>query len=443
MHHSPTRASARRTSARRIAIAVAALLAVLFDAPHLAAGATLTETGAPITNRAGQTFVVVAHRGGMDSWPQNSVEAYQHAAEADFEAIEADIVFTKDLLPVMTHDDLVQPHCTSAGLRIHNLTWAEVSQIRCADRSGELTVPIPTFAELAAIIAAHPGVGLFLDIKSFAGQSAASRRAYAKWSVDLVKKAGLLDRTRFITFSWDKTLPTLRKYAPQAYLVALDHAKLSFSNAKLAARLGADAYGVGARYSTATLARYVRSLGMDYNPWQLTDREAFASSIYFGPKKLWLSSDSPGLLQEQLRAGTLDINPAAVPVTQTLLAPVKISAATYRAKKLYYPTVRGTAVPATDEPMLESINLKVRISGLAGKAKLYLGGRGTAYREVKLTISKKTKTVQATVIMGNAGKLRIWCDHKVKLTVEVTGYTRLRFPQRPGATFTANVAGVD
>lgn len=429
--------------ATRAAIVMAALIAVLFNAPQPAIAATLSDTGDPITNRAGQTFVVAAHRGGMDSWPANSVEAYQHAAEGDFEAIEADIVFTKDLRPVMTHDDLVQPHCTSAGLRIHNLTWAEASQIRCADKSGQLTVPLPSFAELAAILTAHPRPQLFLDIKSFAGQSGASRRDYAKRSVDLVKQAGLLDRTRFITFSWNHTLPTLRKYAPKAYLVALDHAKLSFSNAKLAARLGADAYGVGSRYSTATLARYVRSLGMDYGPWQLTDPEAFAASIYFGPQKVWLNSDSPALLQEQLRSGAVDLNPTAVPVTQTLVTPVRIGSGTFRAKKLYYPTVRGKAVPTADEPMLETIDLKIRVSGLSGKAKLYLGGRGTAYREVKLTISKRTKTVRAKVIMGNSGKLRIWCDHKVKLTVDVTGYTRLRFPQTPRATFTASVAGVD
>lgn len=411
----------------RMAVVMATLAALMAGAPSSALAQTVTDEGTPITNQAGQTFVVVAHRGGLTYWPENSVEAYQHAADAGFEAIEADIIFTKDLRPVMTHYDFVQSNCTSAGLRIHNLTWDEVSQIRCADHSGNLTVPLPSFAQLAEILAAHPSVGLFLDIKSYSKQSAASRRDYAKWSVDLVKQAGLLDRTRFITFSWDKTLPTLRKYAPKAYLVAYDHAELSFTNAKRAAKLGANAYGAEMRYSTATMARYIRSLRMDFIPWQVKDAEGFASTIYFGPKKVWMISDSPSRLQTQLKAGAVALNPTATQVSQVLPQPVTISEGTYQAKKLQYPKVLGSAVPIADEPMLETLDVKVSVSGLKSKAKLYLGGRGTAYREAKLTLTKKTKTVQAKVIMGDGGKLRVWCDHKVKLKIEVIGYTRLRF----------------
>jgi glycerophosphoryl diester phosphodiesterase len=416
---------------------LAALLAWL---PQPASAQTVNDAGKPITNNAHQTFVVVAHRGGLSYWPENSVEAYQNAAAADYEAIEADIIFTKDHQPVMTHYDLIRSNCTSAGLRIHNLTWAEVSQIRCADLNGDLTVPLPSFAELAAILKQYPRVGLFLDIKAYSGQSAASRRDYAKRSVDLVKKAGLLSRTRFITFSWNKTLPTLRKYAPKAYLVAYDHAELSFTNAKLAAKLGADAYGAEMRYSTATMARYVRALGMDFKPWQVNDTEGLASTIYFGPKKIWLTSDSPSRLQTQLKDGDIDLNPVAVTTTQTLAQPVTISEGTYQAKKLQYPKVLGTAVPVADEPMLETLTVKVSVSGLTSKAKLYLGGRGTAYREAKLTLTKKTKTVQAKVIMGDGGKLRVWCDHKVKLKIEVTGYSRLRFASVSTTAVAASLA---
>lgn len=427
----------------RTALAVVALAGLLAFSAQPALGQTVDDAGMPITNRAGQTFGVAAHRGGMDYWPQNSLEAYQNAAVADFEAIEADIVFTKDLQPVMTHYDHIQPGCTKAGLRIHKLTWAEVSQIRCPDLSGAQTVPLPSFSELATVLVEHPRVSLFLDIKSYTGQSAASRRDYAKWSVDLVKRAGLLDRTRFISFSWSQTLTTLRKYAPTSYLVAYDHAQLSFANAKRAAALGANAYGPQQRYATAPLARYVQSLGMSFNPWQVTDAEGLASVVHFGPEKIWLISDAPSLLQEQLKDGTVELNPRAVTASRILPSAVKISSGTYRAKKPQYPKVLGRAVPTADQPMLETVSVKVSLSGLRSKAKLYLGGRGTAYREVKLTVTKKTKVVRAQVIMGDGGKLRIWCDHKVKLKVEVTGYTRLRFPDAPSNTVTASTTSAD
>jgi glycerophosphoryl diester phosphodiesterase len=422
-------------------VILSTLLAGLMPAPAL--GKTVDDAGRPITNKAGQTFVVVAHRGGLDRWPENSVEAYQHAAAADFEAIEADIVFTKDRLPVMTHYDLVQPQCTGAGQRIHNLTWAQVSQLRCADANGDRTVPLPSFAELAAILARYPRVQLFLDIKSFSGQSAAGRREYAKRSVELVKAAGLLGRTRFVTFSWDKTLPTLRKYAPKAYLVAYDHAQLSFTNAKLAAKLGADSYGPEVRYSTATLARYVRSLGMDFVPWQPQDAENFASTVYFGPKKLWLIADDPGLVQEQLKNNEIELDAPAVRVTRTLATPVTVSQGRFAAKKAQYPKVLGTVVPATDQPMLETVDLTISISGLRSTAKLYLGGRGTAYREVKVRVDKRTKTVKAKVIVGDAGKLRVWCDHAVTLKLRATGYTRLRFPDARGGVYRPLLASPD
>lgn len=418
---------AQRPRHGRVVFVIAMLIGLLAAFPQPALGQTTDDAGMPITNRTGQSFAVVAHRGGMADWPENSLEAYQSAASAGFDAIEADIVFTKDLQPVMTHYDHIQPGCTGAGLRIHTLTWAQVSQLRCPDLTGAQTVPLPSFAELADVLTEHPEVTLFLDIKSYTGQSAAGRRNYARWSVELVKRAGLLERTRFTTFSWSQTLPTLRKYAPSAYLVAYDHAQLSFANAKRAAQLGADAYGPELRYATAPLAHYVRSLGMAFNPWRVTSAEGLASAIFFGPKELWLLTDAPGKLQQQLRDGVLELNPRADVSTRVLPSAVTVGAGTYRAKKRHYPTILGKAVARSDEQMLETVDVRISLSGLKAKATLYLGGRGTSYREVKLSVGKKTKTVTAKVIMGDGGKLRIWCDHTVKLKVQVTGYSRLRF----------------
>lgn len=393
-----------------------------------AGAVTLGDDGNPITNDAGTTFGILSHRGGAKESPENSAEAFTASVAAGFDSIETDIVFTKDGRGVMSHNDRLPARCTQAGKSIHKLTYAQVAKVRCANLDGAKVVPIPTFEELAAILKGRPDVGLTLDLKSYSGQSASGKRSWAAKAMQLVKKHGLLDRTSVITFQWASTLPIIRKYAKKNYVLALDSGAMDLDRVRLAAKLGADGFGIKMKYTSEYLAGYVKSTGMDSVPWEVVGREQLAFAIHYGGRTQLFSTDTPTASRADLVGGRIDLNPVPDPVSTTLATPVRISKATYKANKRQYPVALGKAVPSADGAMLRNVTLAITVTNGPGTGSLYVGGNSTPLASsVKLALPKGTATLTVRAPLGDGGKLRIYTTKTVKLTVNVVGYTRVRF----------------
>jgi glycerophosphoryl diester phosphodiesterase len=51
---------------------------------------------------------IISHRGATLEYPENSIPAFERALEIGVDAIEADVLLTKDLKCVIRHDDTVQ-----------------------------------------------------------------------------------------------------------------------------------------------------------------------------------------------------------------------------------------------------------------------------------------------------------------------------------------------
>lgn len=411
---------------RLLAVAVAtAVLSVC--TPGQAPAATTTADGKPLTNDAGTVLKVLAHRGGAGQWPENSVEAYQGSAAAGYDGIETDLRYTKDGVGVMSHDDTLPARCTNAGSKIHTLTLAQVQEVRCADLHGNLVVPIPTFEELAAVLAAYPKIGLTVDLKGYAGQSASGKHTYASRTIALLKKYKLISRARIVTYYWRSMLPTIRKYSRSIYVVAYDNCKVDLDQVRKADRLGANGYGIKMIDTSAYLARYVRARGLDLATWQVSGTEQRAFTIHYAGKELYFPSDHPATFQARLESGSIDINPKATLVTTTLDTPVVVSAGTYTAGKRSYPLVVGPAVPEADVRALDKVLVSVTVTGGKGKGRLYLGARSGSLSSVSRAIPKGTGTVTATVPVGNEGKIRVSTSETVTLSVSVTAYRNVRF----------------
>ncbi len=411
----------------RAVLAVVSAWVMAVALPAAAPAATVGLDGLPITNSAGVTFGVVAHRGGADLWPENSVEAFTNSAAAGYDGIETDLQFTKDGQPVMSHYDTLPSRCTSAGKKIHQLTWSQVSKVRCANLAGDKVVPIPTFAQLAAVLKAYPEVGLTLDIKSYSGQSASGKRSYASRAMALLASNGLTARTRILTFDWDAILPTIRKSSTSIYVLAYDTSKLDLDRVRLADTLTANGYGVRMQDTSAYLARYVKSLGMDCVPWSVNGIEQQAFTIHFGGKKQLFLTDRPDEQQADLVNGVVNIDPVPTQAVTTLTTPVTVSSATYAASVRQYPLVLGPAVPATDLPMLETVTVSVAVTNGPGTGTLTVGPRSGTFGAVSAPLPAGNATLTLTVPLGDDGKLRIYASTTVKLTVKVVSYTRIRF----------------
>ncbi len=51
--------------------------------------------------------LVIAHRGGKDLWPENTIPAFDSAIAIGADMLEMDVVLTKDSIPVVIHDDSI------------------------------------------------------------------------------------------------------------------------------------------------------------------------------------------------------------------------------------------------------------------------------------------------------------------------------------------------
>lgn len=103
--------------------------------------------------------LAIAHRGASAYAPENSMAAFQIAADLSSELWEIDIHLSSDGVCVVAHDDDLL-RMTGQPLQISGATWGEICNLRMPD--GEL---IPRLEEVIAL-ARQTGSGLYIEIKS-------------------------------------------------------------------------------------------------------------------------------------------------------------------------------------------------------------------------------------------------------------------------------------
>jgi glycerophosphoryl diester phosphodiesterase len=108
--------------------------------------ATSLATG-PAHATDAERLLVVAHRGGDDWGPESTVPTFRHAIAAGAQAIEFDVWWTADHVPVVMHDPSVDRTTNCRG-PISSFTLDELQ--RCD--AGEGTT-VPTLAEALQVIA--------------------------------------------------------------------------------------------------------------------------------------------------------------------------------------------------------------------------------------------------------------------------------------------------
>lgn len=86
--------------------------------------------------------LAIAHRGGSEEAPENSVAAFDAAVRLGFTHLETDVHLTADGVLVAFHDEHLDRVTDGEGA-IESLPWSEVSAARIAG-----TEPIPTMDEL-------------------------------------------------------------------------------------------------------------------------------------------------------------------------------------------------------------------------------------------------------------------------------------------------------
>ena len=103
------------------------------------------------------TMKVVAHRGYAAKYLENTLEALSEAVKAGATMVEFDVQFTKDLTPIMLHDDNFK---RTMGL---DLSVFEITQ---RELQGKVELKqISEVEEVVIWLKANPGVKAFVELK--------------------------------------------------------------------------------------------------------------------------------------------------------------------------------------------------------------------------------------------------------------------------------------
>jgi glycerophosphoryl diester phosphodiesterase len=124
------------------------------------------KTFTPLTRPQVGRPLCIAHRGASAYAPENSLMAFEKAAEMQADMVEIDLRLTADNVVVVSHDDTLM-RVFGVASAIADLTF---DQLQAAIPAG--FEPIPTFEKVAEVCA-RLKLGLYLDIKSMNRQAAA------------------------------------------------------------------------------------------------------------------------------------------------------------------------------------------------------------------------------------------------------------------------------
>ena len=176
--------------------------------------------------------------------------------------IETDVRWTSDRVPVLVHDATLPSTCTIPGRRVHEMTWAELSLVRC---SGE---PVPRLVDLLDVVRGT-SVALNIELKRDSGQSASDLRAFAQTVTTTVNSANLpRDQVGYSTFYWRDYAATIRQNSPGRALVAFETSSRSdptayvYTAVRLAKDLGATSFTITAADTNEQLSRFIADHGL-------------------------------------------------------------------------------------------------------------------------------------------------------------------------------------
>jgi glycerophosphoryl diester phosphodiesterase len=100
--------------------------------------------------------IAMAHRGGAEDWPENTMRAFEGAVQLGYRYVETDVHATADGVLLAFHDDRLDRVADRTGL-VAELPW---SQVRSARVSSE---PIPLLEDL---LGSWPELRINIDIKA-------------------------------------------------------------------------------------------------------------------------------------------------------------------------------------------------------------------------------------------------------------------------------------
>lgn len=167
---------------------------------------------------------IIAHRGSQELMPENTLEAYKNAVELGCNAIDADIVISKDKVVMVYHDLFLNPERTKNErgqfirrcIPIRDLTVRQLKELTVGECKSSKKYPhlkqiakskIPTLEELFVFLnlSENKHVAVNLEFKTsphFPGLTH-SQHEFAQAVIVLINKYSMQERVFFQSFDWN------------------------------------------------------------------------------------------------------------------------------------------------------------------------------------------------------------------------------------------------
>ncbi len=234
---------------------------------------------------------VIAHRGDSDDAPENTLPAFELAAENGYDTIECDVSWTKDDVPVILHDNTINRTARNFfGFRYlfprvcSNMNYEKISKIDFGswfDEKYEGT-KIPTFNEMLDC-AKENELGIYVEIKD----NAEFDEDKAKYLIKAVKEKNMEENVTWISFD-EKYLEKIKNLSPNSRIGYLSRSKINDETLDTLDNLKTDDNEVflDIKHTKVTQegAQMLQEAGYDFESWTLDETDELKELFELGCK---------------------------------------------------------------------------------------------------------------------------------------------------------------
>ncbi len=216
---------------------------------------------------------IYAHRGFSGVYPENTVLAFQKAAECGAEGIEFDVHLTKDGIPVVMHDENTV-RTTGTDALIKDLTLEEFKALDAGYiKNGQFGfVAPPTLREVFEVLK-ETGMKCNIEIKSGVYEYPNIERKI----LAMMDEFGLREKTIISSFN-HFTVTRFKELAPDVKVGFLEESWLIHPGAYTRAR-GAECFHPFFNMLNHENMQDLRNNGIEINAWTINDEEDMRKAL--------------------------------------------------------------------------------------------------------------------------------------------------------------------
>lgn len=242
-----------------------------------------------------KNFLVIAHRGFSSKYPENSLQSFEEALRLNVDALECDVILTKDERAIVYHDiELGNRHSSE-------LTYAEICAHTCSK--------VPLLEDLLALVVSTE-VFLIIDIK-YHGLTLTQRTRFLEIILKLAESNNVSERIilnssdHYLLFRAKVKLPYIKTIAvtwPTSYHQVNNfywpEQRLEVPAAYYGKLIEADYISVPYKEVTAELVRMSHLLGIGVLPYTVNEQKFLEALLDIGVDGIF--TDRPDILKQIL-----------------------------------------------------------------------------------------------------------------------------------------------